>query len=126
MSVTITPLRLALLVGCLAAFSLMGGFSPLDADIDVQRVSAKAQKAWFYCIVAFVVGAIGVSVIDHQVGHVDPTNLRFAYIIGGIALMTLGVLWNRSLRSGLAELGDAGVSVSGFEYLIPLGALLTG
>ena len=106
MSVTITPLRLALLVACLVTFWVLGGFTPIDSHLEAGRPSAKAHKAWFYCILAFVTGAICVSVIDHKVGLIDPTNLRFAYIIGGIALMILGILWHQSLVSGLEAIAN--------------------
>lgn len=103
MSVTITPLRLALLIACLATYGFLGGFTPLGTQLEGDRIHPKSHKAWLYCIVAFTAGALSVSVIDHSVGHVDPTNLRFAYIVFGIALMALGILWNHSLVAGLEQ-----------------------
>ncbi len=103
MSITITPLRLALLCACLGVYGFLGGFTPLEAQFGMDSVHPKSTKAWFYCALAFTAGAVSVSLIDHSVGHVDPTNLRFAYILFGIALMALGILWNQSLVAGLNE-----------------------
>ena len=102
MSINPTPLRLGILVACLAAFWSLGGFTPLEDRIETtSRLHVKSQRAWFHCVIAFVAGAVSVSLVDHKVGLLDPINLRFAYILLGIALMVLGILWNHSLVTGL-------------------------
>ena len=107
MSVTITPLRLALLAACLGAYWFLGGFTPPESQLGLERIHPKSQRAWLFCILAFTAGAVSVSVIDHSVGHIDPTNLRFAYILFGIALMALAILWNHSLVAGIgARIGS--------------------
>lgn len=54
------------------------------------------------CMALFVGGAVSVSVIEHQMGHMDPTNLRPAYVFIGVVLMVAGVLWLRALKEGTA------------------------
>ena len=104
MSVCLTPVRIGLFVACMALFWFLGGFDPLDAGLSEDyQPHQKSLRAWLMCIAAFVGGAVSVSFIEHKVGHVDPTNLRFAYILFGIALMVLGILWHHSLVTGLQE-----------------------
>ena len=54
------------------------------------------------CMALFVGGAVSVSVIEHIIGLMDPTNLRPAYVFIGVILMVAGVLWLRALKEGVA------------------------
>ncbi|MFT4550217.1 MAG: H+/Cl- antiporter ClcA [Verrucomicrobiales bacterium] len=104
MSPYFTPVRIATFVVCVAIFWILGGFEPLGSGLSEDfQPHVKMQKAWIYCIVAFLTGAVCVSFIEHKIGHVDPVNLRVAYIIFGVALMLLGILWHHSLVSGLEQ-----------------------
>ncbi len=55
------------------------------------------------CMALFVGGAVSVSVIEHIIGLLDPTNLRPAYVFIGVILMVAGVLWLRALKEGVAS-----------------------
>ena len=79
--------RLAQLATCIALFVALGGFS--DAVMN--------ERAWLRLFVIFVVGAVCFSIVDHEVGLMDRTNLRFAYLQGGAVLMTASVLWLRAI-----------------------------
>ncbi len=56
------------------------------------------------CIVLFVGGAVSATVIEHSIGHMDPTNLRPAYIFMGVVLMMASVLWLKALKEGVEAL----------------------
>lgn len=94
--------RLLLLTALLGVFATLGGFSAPQPGEDFQ--ASRAHKAWFMCIVLFVGGAVATTVIEHTVGHMDPTNLRPAYVFIGVVLMIAGVLWLRTLKQGVESL----------------------
>ena len=81
--------RLAQLAACIALFVAFGGFS--DA--------AMSQRAWLRLFLIFVAGAVSFSIVDHEVGLMDRTNLRFAYLLGGGVLMIAAIVWLRALVS---------------------------
>jgi hypothetical protein len=83
--------RLALFAVLVGGFALLGGFSRPEAQepFDAIRV-AKAQR---YCVILFLGGAACAALVDHSVGTLDRTNLRFLYILLGVALMAGGGWW---------------------------------
>jgi hypothetical protein len=95
--------RLALLAACLGVFFTLGGINVPDAPEDKLFLSRRTQKAWFYCVVLFIGGAVSVSVIDHRVGLMDSTNLRLLYILVGGILTVSAILWLRSLKTAVEE-----------------------
>lgn len=92
--------RSLLLAALVGAFAFWGGFSA--PEVSEYHHSRHVHRAWFMCIVLFVGGAVSVSVIEHTVGLMDPTNLRPAYVFIGVILMVAGVLWLRALKEGVA------------------------
>ena len=46
---------------------------------------------------------MSVSLIDHRVGLMEPTNLRLLYILLGGILMVSAILWLRSLKEAVEE-----------------------
>ncbi len=102
MEIRITPLRLGILLGCLVIFSFADGFvSPRSVASDPAVISTRTTRAWFYTIAIFVTGAVLASVVDHEIGVMDPTNIRFVYIITGIVLMIVAVYWGNALRESV-------------------------
>lgn len=95
--------RLALLAICLGVFLALGGFSVPDAAEESFFHSRKTQKAWFYCVVLFIGGAVSATLIDHRVGLMDPTNIRYLYILIGGILMVSAMLWLRSLKAAIED-----------------------
>ncbi len=86
--------RLLTLGICLLVFWLLGGFDFPDVEGSQHRL----RQAWLRWVALYVVGAVNVSLIDHKAGTMDPTNLRFAYILLGSMLMLGGVLLSRSAQ----------------------------
>lgn len=91
--------RVLILAALLGLFTALGGFSAPEPSQEFQ--SPRVHKAWFMCIVLFVGGAASATIVEHSIGHMDPTNLRPAYIFIGIVLMIAGVLWLKALKQGV-------------------------
>lgn len=102
--------RILLLAALVAAFAMLGGFSPpllpSGSALDPQRVT----KAWIYCILLFLSGAVSTSIVDHFVGLMDRSSIRLVYVILGIAAMIGSVIWLRSLRGAATEKPKAAIS----------------
>jgi len=94
--------RLALLIACVAAFWMLGGFDLPGVAETGHDIPQRVTRAWFYCILMFIGGAVSVSVVDHHVGNLDRSNLRFLYVILGVLLMSGSYLWLRVLREAVA------------------------
>ena len=95
--------RVLIFVGLVGVFAWWGGFSPPSVVDDSSLSLRRVGRAWRYCVLLFLSGAVCVSVIDHYVGTMDRSNIRLAYIILGCLLMGSGVLWLRGLRVGVAS-----------------------
>ena len=87
MSLNFSIGRLSQLGFYLALFALFGGFSE----------AALSHRGWFKLFLLFAVSAVFASIVDHEVGLVDRTNLRFAYVFIGGVLMLAAILWLRGL-----------------------------
>ena len=93
--------RLAILAGLLVIFAAWGGFGAVG-NSKGEFDSARVGRAWRYCVMMYVAGAVCVSIVDHTVGNLDRTNLRFLYVILGIGLMAGGAFWLHTVRSSVA------------------------
>jgi hypothetical protein len=91
--------RVLLLAALLGIFAALGGFSAPQPREEYN--TSRVRKAWIMCIVLFVGGALSATVIEHTIGHMDPTNLRPAYVFIGVVLMIAGTLWLKSLKQGI-------------------------
>lgn len=91
--------RVLILAALLGIFATLGGFTAPQPREEYS--TSRVRKAWLMCIVLFVGGAVSATVIEHTVGHMDPTNLRPAYIFIGVILMIAGALWLRSMKEGI-------------------------
>jgi hypothetical protein len=65
-----------------AVFAFMGGF----------EIPRPTPRGWVYPILAFLGGAASATVIDHWVGNLDRSNIRWAYLVLGVLLMGIGSL----------------------------------
>lgn len=92
-----TPLRTGLLVALLAAFALLGGFTPPSVHFGVEVPGLQINRSWPACVVMFVAGAGMTTIVDHWVGLMPPSNLRLLYVVVGILLMAVAILWYRSM-----------------------------
>lgn len=107
--------RLLLLVSLMAGFALLGGFTPPSLATDGLFDPHQVAKAWRYCVLLFVAGAVNASLIDHFVGTLHRSNLRLLYIIVGAILMAGSFLWLRNLQDSTHDKErrtTAGVAVS--------------
>lgn len=99
--------RLGLFIGCLVLFFFLGGFTAPEIADDSMLQPAKVNRAWMSCVIMFVVGAGCVSLVDHYVGVMEPSNLRLLYIIIGIVLMAGSFVWQRSPKQSAAGTASA-------------------
>jgi hypothetical protein len=102
MSYNFTLPRLALLAACVIAFFLLGGFARPELSESSFLDPVRVNKGWMLCVIMFLAGAGCVSVVDHFVGLMEPSNLRLLYIIIGILLMAGSFVWQRSLKQSAA------------------------
>lgn len=86
-----TPVRTAILVVLLVAFWLIGGFEHMDAG-------GRVGRAWLYSVIIFGIGAAMVSVVDHWVGNLDRSNLRWLYVVMGVLAIGGSFMYQHVLR----------------------------
>lgn len=100
MDFTFTPLRTSILVVLLAAFCFLDGFE------FVTGAGRYIGRAWLYSVALFVIGAVMVSIVDHWVGNLDRSNLRWLYVFMGLLAMGGGLMYQHVLRERVKiELG---------------------
>lgn len=104
MEFTFTLKRVAALLACLVVFAWLGGFTPPfhEENLQMEMLSRKAYKSWLTCVLMFITGAAMTTVVDHWVGLLPPSNWRPLYILGGIALMIVAVVWYRAMLAAWA------------------------
>ena len=96
MEIRLTLLRVLSLLLLLAGFWWVGGF-------DAAATSAIGRpdfRAMLYRATLLIIGAGCVTVVEHEIGHLDRTSLRWLYILLGIILMAAAVTWTRAMRGG--------------------------
>ena len=86
-----TPVRTAILVVLLAAFGLLGGFEHVAEG-------GRIGRAWFCAVAMFIGGSVMVSVVDHWVGNLDRSNIRWLYIVMGVLLIGGSFMYQHVLR----------------------------
>ncbi len=89
----LSPLRVAALVALVFAYALAGGFA-VPADAPVRMV-----RAWVVPVLLFVAGAALATVVDHRVGSLERTSLRWFHVVVGVGAMAVAVTMRH--RSGL-------------------------
>ena len=95
MEIRVTPLRVLLLLLLLGGFWLIGGF---DLSVTLPKGNPNA-RAMLYRIAMFVIGAGCMTIVEHEVGNLDRTSIRWLYILLGAILMTAAVTWTRALHA---------------------------
>lgn len=86
MDLNFSPIRVAVLVILIAAFALLGGFSIPEG------MPSRLMRAWSLSVLLFTVSAIAATVVDHWIGNLDRSNLRWFYIVIGMAGMAGAVM----------------------------------
>ena len=105
MEFTFTPIRAGILAVLLVAFWLLGGFEiPGDGF-------GPLRKPWLYSILMFGLGAVCATIVDHWVGNLDRSNLRWLYVFLGLLCMGGAFMYQHVLKSRM-EIEAAAVMVS--------------
>ncbi|MEP4077778.1 hypothetical protein [Haloferula sp.] len=78
--------RVAVLVILIAAFALLGGFSIPEG------MPSRMMRTWSLSVLLFAISAISATVVDHWIGNLDRSNLRWFYIVVGVAGMAGAML----------------------------------
>jgi hypothetical protein len=102
MEFTFTPLRIGILVALLGAFALFGGFDFPD------QAHYRMTRAWGISVLFFSLGAVCISIVDHWVGNLDRSNLRWLYIVLGVLCMGGGLMNQHVLKERMKITGEAG------------------
>ncbi len=97
MEFSFTPKRLLVMAALLGIFALLGGFS--NPAYLAEEYSNRMTKAWIYVMILFVGGAASASLIDHWVGLIDRSNIRWAYVVLGVIMMASALVWLHVLRA---------------------------
>ena len=92
MEFTFTPLRIAILLVLLAGFWLAGGFELPDPTM------RQANRIWLCSVIDFIAGAAMVSIVDHWVGNLDRSNLRWLYVVMGVLAMAGSAMYRHVLN----------------------------
>jgi len=61
------------------------------------------HRNWGYVLLTFLGGAVGATVIDHWVGNLDRSNLRWAYVVLGVLLMALGGICTYVIKTAIPQ-----------------------
>ena len=97
MDLNFSPFRVAALVILVVGFALLGGFTiPED-------MPTRMMRAWSLSLLLFVVSAISATVVDHWIGNLDRSNLRWFYIVMGVAGMAGAVMVQHVVREGIEK-----------------------
>lgn len=94
MEIRITLLRALFFALLVAGYWWIGGFAvQVNADV----------RSMFYRGILFVIGAGCVTVVEHEIGILERTSLRWLYIILGLLLMIATVTWTHAIHSARSK-----------------------
>ena len=93
MEFTFTPLRVLALVALLVGFALAGGFV-IPPDLAPRQL-----RLWALTLLLFVLGAMSATIVDHWIGNLDRSNLRWFYIVAGLGAMALALVFRQGFAS---------------------------
>lgn len=93
MELKFTPIRVGMLMALLVGYALTGGFV-IPGDLPAQ-----ALRKWVLVPLLFVAGAMGATVIDHRIGSLERSSIRWFHIVVGIAAMAVAATLHHLFRS---------------------------
>lgn len=92
MEISLTLRRVLAFVLLLTAFWLLDGFNSPDA------LPRHSMRAWVMSVALFSLGAFCATLVDHWVGNIDRSNLRWLYVVLGVICMGGGLGYQKMLR----------------------------
>jgi uncharacterized membrane protein YuzA (DUF378 family) len=98
MELKFTPWRVTVFVTLVVAYAAYGGFAVPPA------VPRALMKMWLATLALFLFGAVSATVVDHWIGLMDRSNLRWFYIVVGVAGMAGALVMLHVFRERLAML----------------------
>ncbi|MEM6915730.1 MAG: hypothetical protein AAF491_04105 [Verrucomicrobiota bacterium] len=99
MELQFTPLRLGLFLLLIGIFNFLGVFSVQSLLAEAGAQNGNAMKAWSLCVALFVIGSAFLTIVNHSIGLVHPVNLRPVYVMIGLVLIVISLLWVVALRT---------------------------
>jgi hypothetical protein len=97
MELTFTRWRVTVLVLLVIAYAVHGGFAVPDVPRAMMRM-------WVVTLLLFLISAVSATVVDHWVGLLDRSNLRWFYIVVGVAGMVGALVMLHVFRERMAML----------------------
>jgi len=86
MELKFSPVRIAIFLALVLAYAIHGGF------VVPPSVPYGLMKMWLATLALFLASAVAATLIDHWVGLMDRSNLRWFYIVMGVAGMVGAVV----------------------------------
>ena len=96
MELKFTPWRLAAFLVLVVAYAIHGGFA-IPPDL-----SRYLFRLWLIALLLFLTSAVSATLVDHWVGLVDRSNLRWFYIVVGVSGMGGSLVLLHLFREQLA------------------------
>ena len=96
MELKFTPWRVGVFLVLVTAYAVHGGFA-LPGDL-----SRSMMRMWLVTLLLFLASAVSATLVDHWVGLMDRSNLRWFYIVVGIAGMVGALVMLHVFRERLA------------------------
>lgn len=97
MELKFTPWRVAVFLLLVVAYAMHGGFA-VPPDL-AQRA---LMKMWLATLALFLVSAVSATLVDHWIGLMDRSNLRWFYIVVGVAGMAGALVMLHVFRERVA------------------------
>lgn len=96
MELKFTPIRVTILVLLIIAYAVHGGFAvPPEAPRHLMRM-------WVTTLLLFLGSAVSATVVDHWIGLMDRSNLRWFYIVLGVCGMVGALVMLHVFRERMA------------------------
>lgn len=96
MELKFTPIRVTILVILIIAYAVHGGFAvPPEAPRHLMRM-------WVTTLLLFLGSAVSATVVDHWIGLMDRSNLRWFYIVLGVSGMVGALVMLHVFRERMA------------------------
>lgn len=96
MELKFTPIRLSILIVLVIGYAVHGGFAVPP------EVPRQMMKMWVATLMLFLVSAVSTTVVDHWIGLMDRSNLRWFYVVVGIAGMAGALVMLHVFRERVA------------------------